>query len=96
MTLYSLTGKMCAFLEGWLSSLVISLPERVWRRGEGMSECPDDETLAAFVDHCLRPEQRQKVEEHIADCRLCRKIVVMVFKIKKAIPEPEIPPADNR
>jgi anti-sigma factor RsiW len=71
--------------------MLISLLEMAWPRGEVMSECPSDEMLGAFVDHCLRVEQRQEVEEHLADCRRCRKIVVTVYKIKKAIPEPEIP-----
>jgi hypothetical protein len=54
-------------------------------------ECPDLQLLAAFVEQNLLPEQKLLVEEHIADCWRCRKLVVMVFKVQKVVPDP-IPP----
>ncbi|MBP7866987.1 MAG: zf-HC2 domain-containing protein [Acidobacteria bacterium] len=39
------------------------------------SECPSTETLAAFVDGCLRGRERRAVTGHLADCGRCREVV---------------------
>jgi hypothetical protein len=61
------------------------------RKNKLSEECPDLQLLAAFVEQNLLPEQKLLVEEHIADCWRCRKIVVMVFNVQKVVPDP-IPP----
>ncbi|HXT23070.1 MAG TPA: zf-HC2 domain-containing protein, partial [Thermoanaerobaculia bacterium] len=33
--------------------------------------CPDSETLAAYLDGRLFPEQRDRLEEHLAGCDAC-------------------------
>ncbi|HEY0372574.1 MAG TPA: zf-HC2 domain-containing protein, partial [Thermoanaerobaculia bacterium] len=38
--------------------------------------CPDEETLAAFIDGRLKGEARQRVVEHMANCADCRDIAV--------------------
>jgi anti-sigma factor RsiW len=38
-------------------------------------DCPDVETLAAYVDGLLDPATRAQVEEHAADCSDCREIL---------------------
>jgi hypothetical protein len=92
----SIKGRVSSWLADWLTGLILRMSDRGRRRGDEMSQCPGDEMLAAFVEHCLRPQERQAVEEHIADCRLCRKIVVLIFKIKKAVPAPVSFPADHQ
>ena len=42
-----------------------------------MTNCPTDETLAAFVDRKLEGAERDAVVAHLADCADCRDIVVM-------------------
>ena len=42
-----------------------------------MTNCPTDETLAAFVDRKLNGAEREAVIAHLADCADCRDIVVM-------------------
>jgi tetratricopeptide (TPR) repeat protein len=41
-----------------------------------MTNCPTDETLAAFLDDRLDSEARQKVIEHVAACADCRDVVM--------------------
>lgn len=40
-----------------------------------MTDCPSEETLAAFLDGHLDPEARERVMEHLADCGECREVV---------------------
>ncbi|HEU4889109.1 MAG TPA: zf-HC2 domain-containing protein [Thermoanaerobaculia bacterium] len=42
-----------------------------------MTDCPTEETLAAFVDDRLDAATRQKVIEHLATCGECRELVMM-------------------
>lgn len=37
--------------------------------------CPEPETIAAYLDSRLSPEDRVRVEEHLADCEECRALV---------------------
>jgi anti-sigma factor RsiW len=43
--------------------------------GEVPSQCPSDETLAAYLDGALTEEEREKIEEHLVDCTKCRRVV---------------------
>lgn len=42
-----------------------------------VTECPTEETLAAFVDDRLDAAAREEVLDHLADCPDCRDIVLM-------------------
>jgi tetratricopeptide (TPR) repeat protein len=42
-----------------------------------MTDCPTEETLAAYVDDRLDAATRRKVTEHLASCGECREIVMM-------------------
>ena len=37
-------------------------------------DCPDPETVAAFIDDRLEPRERAAVEEHLADCQDCYEV----------------------
>ncbi|MEO8378828.1 MAG: zf-HC2 domain-containing protein [Acidobacteriota bacterium] len=41
-----------------------------------MTNCPSEETLAAFLDGRLDPEDRRRVVEHLAECGDCRDLVL--------------------
>lgn len=56
-----------------------------------MSQCLDVETLAAYLEHFLSPEDSAEVEAHLVRCRTCRKIIANVIKSESLIPDPEIP-----
>jgi hypothetical protein len=77
-----------AYLEGFILRLLIRLHERLNRGRALAEECPSLEVLAGFVEHSLESEQRKWVEDHLADCRLCRKTVALTYKIKKNVPAP--------
>lgn len=42
-----------------------------------MTDCPTEETLAAYVDDRLDPATRREVTEHISSCGECRELVMM-------------------
>lgn len=44
---------------------------------ETMTDCPTEETLAAFIDHRLTGSERARIIEHLADCADCRNVVWM-------------------
>jgi tetratricopeptide (TPR) repeat protein len=46
-----------------------------------MSNCPDNERLATFIDGRLRGEERKAVLEHIANCAECREIVMVADEV---------------
>lgn len=49
---------------------------------ELMPDCPTEETLAAFADDQLTPEERQAVIEHLTICGDCRELVMLAADIK--------------
>jgi hypothetical protein len=51
---------------------------------ELMSDCPTEETLAAFADNRLDPAQRSAVVEHLATCGDCRELVLLAMDVKAA------------
>jgi anti-sigma factor RsiW len=53
-----------------------------------VSECPDENLLAAYADHCLTPEEQRQVERHLSECRACRQVIALVVKSKGAVPDP--------
>ena len=56
-----------------------------------MTDCPTDETLAAYVDDRLDAATRLKVTEHLATCGDCRELVMMAsdFQAETEMPAPE-------
>ncbi len=50
--------------------------------------CPEDEMLGAYIEHNLQPEERQHIESHLVECRLCREVIAMVLKTMATIPDP--------
>jgi hypothetical protein len=42
-----------------------------------MTDCPDEETLAAFIDDRVDIATRRKIMEHLAGCGECRELVLM-------------------
>jgi len=59
-------------------------PARSWR-------CPDDETLATYVDGAIREDRRARVELHLAKCERCRLIVADVVKLQREVELPIAP-----
>jgi Putative zinc-finger len=50
----------------------------MYREREG---CLDDNDVAAYVDgYAFRPDERARIEEHLAECPFCRELVVGVFQ----------------
>jgi CHAT domain-containing protein len=56
-----------------------------------MTNCPSEETLAAFIDGRLDPEARQRVVEHVATCEDCYAIVSTAWDFQAAEPATEAP-----
>jgi hypothetical protein len=50
--------------------------------------CPSQEQLMAYVQDQLSPEERHKVELHLADCEMCSEAVegLMAIRQKEQIP----------
>jgi predicted anti-sigma-YlaC factor YlaD len=40
-----------------------------------VSPCPDSITLAAYLDKALDPEEKNKIEQHLAACRPCQQVL---------------------
>jgi putative zinc finger protein len=55
--------------------------------------CPDESTLAAFVDNRLGLRRRARVERHLADCGACRRLIAIQAQLDNA-PEAAPLPAD--
>ena len=55
------------------------------------SPCPDTELLAAYLENNLAVETREQVEEHLVECRICRRIVALVIKSESVVPDPVLP-----
>lgn len=55
--------------------------------------CPDDQTIAEYVDGALRENRKARVEFHLAKCARCRLIVADVVKLQREVELP-IPPLE--
>ena len=53
--------------------------------------CPDDPTIAAYVDNALSQIRKARVELHLSKCERCRVIVTDVVKLQREIELP-VPP----
>ncbi|PYT05399.1 MAG: hypothetical protein DMF60_12110 [Acidobacteria bacterium] len=59
------------------------------RRGEELQDqCPDLETLAAYLDHKLTFDENQLVESHLLRCSLCRQTASEAVKTETKPPAP--------
>jgi Putative zinc-finger len=53
--------------------------------------CPDDLTIAAYVDNALSQTRKARVELHLSKCERCRVVVTDVVKLQREIELP-VPP----
>jgi Putative zinc-finger len=70
-------------LERLLSSKESLRSHRAWG-------CPDEATLAAFVDGTLPESARSRVQSHLADCETCLQDVAATLRARET-PLPEVP-----
>ena len=52
-------------------------------------QCPSDEDLAAFAEGNVLPEERPRIEGHLARCSTCREIVTFVLQSKEESVSPQ-------
>jgi len=55
--------------------------------------CPDDQTIAAYVDDALSQTRKARVKLHLSKCERCRLIVADVVKLQRELELP-IPPSE--
>lgn len=48
-----------------------------------MTLCPDEETMACYIDGLLSKEEIEQAEEHIQACDRCKEIVEVTRKVKE-------------
>ncbi len=48
-----------------------------------MTPCPNEETMACYIDDLLSKKEIEQVEKHIQACDRCREIVEVTRKIKE-------------
>ena len=46
-------------------------------------DCPDEETMACFVEGRLPEGERREVEEHLEECAFCREMVWVTQEVWK-------------
>jgi len=65
------------------------------KTGENLSSrrwmCPDDQTIAEYVDGVLRQDRRARLEVHLAKCDRCRLMVSDVVKLQREVELPSPP-----
>ena len=44
--------------------------------------CPDEATIAGYVDNLLQPDERDAVDKHLANCEGCREIVKLCYQMR--------------
>jgi len=50
--------------------------------------CPDDQTIAEYIDGALRENRKARIEFHLAKCAYCRHIVADVVKLIRLVNPP--------
>ena len=48
-------------------------------------KCPDAEFLAVYLDGELTSAERTLVEQHLSDCRQCRRIVATAVRSEESV-----------
>lgn len=61
-----------------------------WPGRNRAGRCPDEVTLAAFVDGGLQEGARSRVQDHLANCGLCLEQVAVAL-VSRESPPPEVP-----
>jgi hypothetical protein len=56
-----------------------------------LSECPDENLLAAYVERSVMIRELAQLEAHLIDCRDCRDVVFLVLESKEVVPDPVLP-----
>lgn len=54
-------------------------------------QCPDHDRLGDYLGNRLGPQERARLEEHLSDCRDCRRRLVDSFEARSAAPEVGFP-----
>jgi hypothetical protein len=57
--------------------------------GAGDGDCPDDNTLSAFLEARLAPHQRTALERHLAACTPCQAVVAEALALRQGTPAPQ-------
>lgn len=52
-------------------------------------DCPDDELLAAWLDRTLIADERDRVNDHLADCARCLHLVVAAWRCLEGLRDRE-------
>jgi len=62
---------------------IIRLVYRRWKENLPKSKepCPDEETLACFIDGLLNRKEGEKIRSHIIHCQRCMEVVVIASKM---------------
>lgn len=58
-------------------------------------DCPSIESLAAYIDHNLTVNERERIEAHLICCPPCRKTIALVIKSQATVPDPVLPDPTN-
>ena len=45
-----------------------------------VSQCPDQTTLATYLDKAVEPAEKKLIEEHVAVCRPCQQTLKSIYK----------------
>ncbi len=61
--------------------------------GGGGGGCPDDNEVAAYLDHRLRPDERARLEEHASACAACREALALALELQGKAPDRHEAPA---
>lgn len=67
------------------------------RRTSGAaSSCPDENLLAAYLEHSLSDREKLRLESHFSDCASCRDLLALSMKIAGEEPIPAGEPVRSR
>jgi hypothetical protein len=58
-----------------------AIKKALGRRTSGAaSSCPDENLLAAYLEHSLSDQEKSRLESHVSDCASCREVLALVMK----------------
>ena len=49
--------------------------------------CPEETLLGAYIENNLFPEEKNRVESHLVECRMCREVIARAIKTLAALSE---------
>jgi hypothetical protein len=53
--------------------------------------CPDDTLLGAYIENNLFPEEKNRVESHFVECRMCREVIARAMRTLAALADSSDP-----